>query len=283
MATYGDAESLAQIEQVLAQLPPEWAAEIRTWPVEWQARYSQAFLTGDKWVATQVVHQARRAIGTEDAAGNHIPPTPPVVKGPPAPDPTAAPPGVDQGMYSQAVDEAARSDPRSFVGYWLGQHGGDPNFNNPLSAAAGRWAGLFPTQRLLMNGYEGAPLYTFADALAQGTNNRMQPGAAGGGTGTAISYGMGRNALGNLMTRAATGKGYEYDALNGATVDDTANNIKTYTAAAYGDSLDPIYQKAAQDYVDRQKQNYYNQVYGQNDTSTSFLDWMSTHQQQGGY
>lgn len=201
----------------------------------------------------------------------------------PAPpsDPNAGPgmttPGgaADQGMYGQDVDEAARSDPRSFVGYVLGQMGYDPYGLNPLSASALRKATLTPYMRELMaGGYKNAPLYTYADFLDNWTRNNSAPGAAGGGNGTAFSFGQGKQAIGDLLGRATNPDNFEYDALNGSGVDDAANNLKTYFAAGFSDSLDPTYQRAAQAYIDRKKQDYYSGLYGgTGQADQTFIDW----------
>jgi hypothetical protein len=189
---------------------------------------------------------------------------------------TTTPVGTDQGRYSQAIDETARADPGSFVGYILGQMGWDQTGQNPLAASALRKATLTPYMRELQaGGYQNAPLYSYADWLENWTRNNAQPGAAGGGTGTAMSFGGGKQALQGLFQRANDPKNLEYDQVGGQGYQDAVSNLKTYGAAAFSDSLDPTYQRAFQSYADRQGQGYMDSVYGgQGAGDQTFVDWM---------
>lgn len=245
--------SYTSIEQLRGVIPDAWIAEISRWPASFQQQWLDSYTAGDQEAGAKIVADARTAMANQ---------------------PPVTPPAVDQGKYSQAIDETARADPKSFVGWVLGQQGGDQYGNNPLAASALRKSTLTPYMReLQMNGYQNAPLYNYADYLENWTRNNNAPGIAGGGNGTAFSFNHGTDALKALVARGTNPNNLEFDTLHGGSVDDSVNTLKTYTAAAYADSLDPTYQRASQDYIDRKKQDYMGQVYGQNDSGSDFIDW----------
>jgi hypothetical protein len=237
--------------------------------------HADAYMHGTSDPAALALGNAPQQYGGAPAQATQFPTTDP--NQPPGGGNDTQPVGVDQGKYSQAIDETARGDPKSFVSWVLGQQGMDPYGNNPLSASALRKATLTPYMRELQaGGYQNAPLYTYADWLENWTKNNNAPGVAGGGNGTAFSFQQGKDAMKGLLSRAADPNSLEAANFYGSNMNpqDQLNTAQTYSAAAFADSLDPTYQRALQSYLDRQYQGWYSSMYGQGN-SGSFVDWLN--------